>query len=59
MDALTAAHDAAVQMIDASVVRVHQHGACVADNKQQQMHMGGSRGGLTGKTRVNPNLAAR
>jgi transposase len=35
MDALTAAHDAAVQMIDTSVVRVHQHGACVADNKQQ------------------------
>ncbi len=29
MDGLTAAHDAAVQMIDTSVVRVHQHGACV------------------------------
>ncbi len=28
MDALTAAHDAAVQMIDMSIVRVHQHGAC-------------------------------
>ena len=27
MDALAAGHDAAVQMIDASVVRVHQHGA--------------------------------
>jgi transposase len=26
MDALTAAHDAIVQMIDTSVVRVHQHG---------------------------------
>jgi transposase len=25
MDALAAAHDAAVQMIDTSVVRVHQH----------------------------------
>jgi transposase len=47
MDALTAAHDDAVQMIDSSVVRVHQHGACVADNKQQ--HMGRSRGGLTSK----------
>jgi transposase len=47
MDALTAAHDAAVQMIDTSVVRVHQHGGCVADNKQQ--HMGRSRGGLTSK----------
>ena len=32
MDALAAGHDAAVQMIDTSVVRVHQHGACVADN---------------------------
>jgi transposase len=47
MDALTAAHDAAVQMIDTSVVRVQQHGACVADHKQQ--HMGRSRGGLTSK----------
>jgi len=27
MDALAAGHDAAVQMIDTSVVRVHQHGA--------------------------------
>jgi len=27
-DALAAGHDAAVQMIDTSVVRVHQHGAC-------------------------------
>jgi transposase len=26
--ALAAAHDAAVQMIDTSIVRVHQHGAC-------------------------------
>jgi hypothetical protein len=34
-------------MIDTSVVRVHQHGACVADNEQQ--HMGRSRGGLTSK----------
>ncbi len=32
MDALAAGHDAAVQMIDTSVVRVHQHGACIADN---------------------------
>jgi hypothetical protein len=28
MDALATAHDAAVQMIDTSIVRVHQHGAC-------------------------------
>ena len=34
-------------MIDTSVVRVHQHGACVADNDQQDM--GRSRGGLTSK----------
>ena len=34
MDALAAAHDAAVQMIDTSVVRVHQHGACIAGNRR-------------------------
>ncbi len=37
MDAPAAGHDAAVQMIDTSVVRVHQHGACIADNNQQDM----------------------
>ena len=47
MDAVAAAHDAAVQMIDTSVVRVHQHGACIAGNREQ--HMGRSRGGLTSK----------
>jgi transposase len=47
VDALTAAHDAAVQMIDTSIVRVHQHGACLARNKRQAM--GRSRGGLTSK----------
>ena len=31
MDALAAGHDAAVQMIDTSIMRVHQHGACIAD----------------------------
>jgi hypothetical protein len=45
MDALTAAHDAAIQMIDTSIVRVHQQGACVSRNKSQSM--GRSRGGLT------------
>ena len=44
MDALAAGHDPAVQMIDTSVVRVHQHGACIADNNHQDM--GRSRGGL-------------
>jgi transposase len=47
MDALADGHDGAVQMIDTSVVRVHQHGACVADNDHQDM--GRSRGGLTSK----------
>jgi len=50
MDALAATHDAAVQMIDTSIVRVHQHGSCIAGNKEQ--HMGRSRGGLTSKIHV-------
>lgn len=36
MDALTAAHDTAVQMIDTSIV-LHQHAARVARNKEQLM----------------------
>jgi transposase len=47
MDALAAAHDAGVQMIDTSIVRVHQHGACISRNKRQSM--GRSRGGPTSK----------
>ena len=47
MNGLTADHDAAVQMIDTSVVRVHQHGACIAANSEQLK--GRSRGGLTTK----------
>ncbi len=47
MSALAAAHDAAVQMIDTSVIRVHQHGACISGNQAQLM--GRSRGGLTSK----------
>jgi transposase len=47
MDALAAAHDASVQMIDTSIVRVHQHGACINRNRKQSM--GRSRGGLTSK----------
>jgi hypothetical protein len=43
MDSLAAGHDAAVQMIDISVVCAHQHGACIADNNYQDM--GCSRGG--------------
>jgi hypothetical protein len=34
-------------MIDTSIVRVHQHGACITRNQRQSM--GRSRGGLTGK----------
>jgi transposase len=47
MNALAGAHDAAVQMIDTSIVRVHQHGACNTRNRRQSM--GQSRGGLTSK----------
>jgi transposase len=47
MDALSAAYDAAVQMIDTSIVRVHQHAASIARNRKQSM--GRSRGGLTSK----------
>ena len=45
--ALAADHEAAVQMIDTSIVRVHQHGACIAGNREQLM--GRPRGGLTRK----------
>lgn len=47
METLAAAHVTAVQVIDTPVVRVHQHGACFAGNRDQ--HMGRSRGGLTSK----------
>jgi transposase len=47
MHALAAAHDPAVQMIDTSIVRVHQHGACISRNTRQSM--GRSRGGMTSK----------
>jgi transposase len=50
MEVLAAAHDAAVQMIDTSIVRVHQHGACIANSSGQ--HIGRSRGGLTSKIHV-------
>jgi transposase len=47
MNALAATHDPAVQMIDTSIIRVHQHAACIARNRRQSM--GRSRGGLTSK----------
>jgi transposase len=43
IDALATAQDATVQMIDTSIVRVHQHGACITRNQRQSM--GRSRGG--------------
>src|SRR5690242_12021205 len=52
IDALAVAHDAAVQMIDTSIVRVHQHGACITRNKRQSM--GRSRRGLTSKIHALP-----
>jgi hypothetical protein len=45
MDALAARHDAAVQMIDSFIVRVHQHGACIADNNTRWPDQQDSRGG--------------
>ncbi len=42
MNSLSLAHDAGVQMIDTSIVRVHQYGACIAANSEQLM--GRSRG---------------
>jgi transposase len=47
MDALATTHDASVQMIDTSIVRVHQHAGCIARNRSQSM--GRSRGGLSSK----------
>ena len=47
MEALAGAHDGDVQMIDTSIVRVHQHAACIARNERESM--GRSRGGLTSK----------
>jgi hypothetical protein len=37
-------------MIDTSIVRVHQHGACITRNQRQSM--GRSRGGLASKIRA-------
>ncbi|MEA2840018.1 MAG: hypothetical protein QOF41_1348 [Methylobacteriaceae bacterium] len=53
IDALAASYDAAVQMIDTSIVRVHQHGACITKNQRQSM--GRSRGGLTSKIHAAVN----
>src|SRR5262249_35856389 len=47
MSALAGAHNAAVPMTGTSIVRVHQHGACITRNRRQSM--GRSRGGLPSK----------
>jgi transposase len=36
MNALAGSHDAAAQMIDTSIVRVHQHGACITRTEDSQ-----------------------
>ena len=50
MGGISAAHDAAVLMIDTSVVRVRQHRSCIANSSEQ--HICRSRGGLTSKIHV-------
>jgi transposase len=47
MEAFTAAHDSRMQMIDTSIIRVHQHAAYIKNNRGQQV--GRSRGGLSTK----------
>jgi transposase len=47
MSALATTHDASVQMIDTSIVRAHQHAACIARNRSRSM--GRSRGGQSSK----------
>ena len=47
MNAIATTHDASTQMIDTSIIRVHQHGACITRNRRKSM--GRSRGGLTSK----------
>ena len=51
MDAVSEAYEDDMQMIDSSVVRVHQHAANVKKNGQVHC-MGRSRGGLTTKVHV-------
>jgi transposase len=47
METLAKAHDGSIQMIDTSIVRVHQHGGCAGGGETRLM--GRSRGGLTTK----------
>ena len=60
INALAATHDAAVQMIDTSIVRVHRHAACITRNRRQSMGRSrasrngcGSMQSETGKKKIN------
>jgi len=50
LDAVTDARDADVQMLDTSIIRVHQHAACI--KRSEGNCTGRSRGGLTTKIHV-------
>ncbi len=50
MDAISNVKSADVQMIDSSIVRVHQHGSCI--KRDEAYCTGRSRGGLTTKIHV-------
>jgi hypothetical protein len=47
MKSLAESHDGSIQMIDTSIVRVHQHGGCAGGGETRLI--GRSRGGLTTK----------
>ncbi|WP_311974237.1 IS5 family transposase [Bradyrhizobium glycinis] len=57
MDAFVKAHDGKVQMIDSSVVRVHQHASGV--KKSGDRCVGRSRGGLTTKIHARVDAKGR
>ncbi|WP_271574366.1 IS5 family transposase [Bradyrhizobium sp. CCBAU 11361] len=57
MDAVVKAHDGKVQMIDGSVVRVHQHASGV--KKSGDRCVGRSRGGLTTKIHARVDAKGR
>jgi transposase len=56
MKSLAESHDGSVQMIDTSIVRVHQHGGCAGGGETRLM--GRSRGGL-GQTRLSGSQTNR
>ena len=58
MDAIVKAHDGKVQMIDSSIVRVHQHASGV-EKKSGDRCVGRSRGGLTTKIHARVDAKGR